>query len=104
GPRVKQRVLTTLGQMEELTSSGKLDDLARSLLRFTAAVKVIDGHREGSLRARRTLSMGPALVFDRLWRELGIDEVIKGQLSGSRTRFPMERAIFLTVLHRLFDP
>jgi hypothetical protein len=104
GPRVKQRVLTTLGQMEELTSSGKLDDLARSLTRFTDALKVIDAHRQGSLRACRTLCLGPALVFERLWHELGIDEVLVGQLSGSRRHFPIERAIFLTVLHRLFDP
>jgi hypothetical protein len=104
GPRVKQRVLTTLGQMQELTSSGKLDDLARSLTRFTDALKVIDAHREGSLHACRTLSIGPALVFQRLWHELGLDEVIRGQLSGSRRHFPIERAIFLTVLHRLFDP
>ena len=104
GQKIKQRVLTTLGQMETLTSSGKLDDLARSLLKFTKAVQVIDAHREGKLRARRTLSLGPALVFDRLWHELGIDEVIEEQLSGSHYQFSVERAIFLTVLHRLFDP
>jgi len=104
GQKIKQRVLTTLGQMEALTSSGKLDDLARSLLKFTKAVQVIDAHREGKLRARRTLSLGPALVFDRLWHELGIDEVIEEQLSGSHYQFSVERVIFLTVLHRLFDP
>jgi hypothetical protein len=104
GKKIKQRVLTTLGQMEALTSSGKLDDLARSLLKFTKAVQVIDAHREGKLRARRTISLGPALVFDRLWHELGIDKVIEEQLSGSHHQFSVERAIFLTVLHRLFDP
>ena len=104
GKKIKQRVLTTLGRMEALTSSGKLDDLARSLLKFTKAVQVIDAHRNGKLRARRTLSIGPALVFDRLWHEMGIDEVIEQQLSGSHYQFSVERAIFLTVLHRLFDP
>jgi len=104
GKKIKQRVLTTLGQMQALTSSGKLDDLARSLLKFTKAVQVIDAHREGTLRARRTISLGPALVFDRLWHELGIDKVIEEQLSGSHHQFSVERAIFLTVLHRLFDP
>jgi hypothetical protein len=53
--------------MEALTSWGKLDDPARSLLKFTKTVQVIDAHREGKLCARRTLSLGPALVFDRLW-------------------------------------
>jgi transposase len=104
GKKIKQRVLTTLGQMQALSSSGKLDDLARSLLKFTKAVQVIDAHREGKLRARRTISIGPALVFDRLWHELGIDKVIEEQLLGSHHQFSVERAIFLTVLHRLFDP
>jgi hypothetical protein len=36
--------------------------------------------------------------------ELGIDDVIEEQLSGSHYQFSVERAIFLTVLHRLFDP
>jgi hypothetical protein len=104
GKRIKQRVLATLGQLDALTSSGKLDDLARSLLKFTKAVQVIDAHKEGKLRAISTVSVGPALVFERLWHELGIDSVIKEALSGTRFRFSVERAIFLTVLHRLFDP
>lgn len=104
GKRVKQRVLTTLGQLDALTTTGKLDDLARSLLKFTKAVQVIDAHREGSLQARRTVSIGPALVFERLWHELGIDSIIREQVSVAKYRFPVERAVFLTVLHRLFDP
>jgi len=102
--KVKQRVLTTLGQLDALTASGKIDDLTRSLARFASTIKLIDAQRKGSLQAHHTLSIGPALVFDRLWRQLGIDTVIKQQLRESRCHFSLERAIFLTVLHRLFDP
>jgi transposase len=35
---------------------------------------------------------------------VGIKEAIEKELSESRYRFSLERAIFLTVLHRLFDP
>ena len=104
GKSVKQRVLATLGQYDALAASGKIDDLARSLLKFTAGIQVIDAHREGSLQAHGTKSIGPALVFDRIWRELGIRDVIVEKLEGKRFRFSVERAIFLTVLHRLFDP
>jgi hypothetical protein len=104
GKKVKQRVLTTLGQLDALSASGKIDDLTRSLAKFSSALKVIDAHREGSLQAHRSLSIGPALVFERLWQQLGIDKVIKHLLTESRCRFSLERAIFLTVLHRLFDP
>ena len=104
GTSVKQRVLATLGQYDALAASGKIDDLARSFLKFTTSVQVIDAHREGSLQAHGTKSIGPALVFDRLWTELGIRDVIEEKLEGKRFRFSVERAIFLTVLHRLFDP
>jgi hypothetical protein len=38
GTTVKQRVVATIGQYEELSSSGKLDDLARSFLKHTKTV------------------------------------------------------------------
>jgi hypothetical protein len=102
--KIKQRVLLTLGRKEQLVESGKLDDLARSLLRFSAKLQVVEAHREGELRARRTVSIGPAIVLGRLWKELEINRIIEGLLEGRKYRFSLERAIFLTVLHRLFDP
>ena len=102
GTAVKQRVIANLGRADELSSSGKLDDLARSFLKHTTAVSVVDAHREGSIRARTTVALGPSLVFERLWRELGIAEVLEKIHGKGRHRYSLERAIFLTVLHRLF--
>ena len=104
GKKVNQRVLTTLGQLDALRSSGKIDDLTRSLAKFASIRTILDAHREGTLQAHRTLSIGPALVFDRLWHQLGIPEAIQGQVADRRRRFSMDRAVFLTVLHRLLDP
>jgi len=39
-----------------------------------------------------------------LWRELGMDRVLKNLLAERKFGFDVERAVFLTVLHRLFDP
>lgn len=104
GTSVKQHLVATIGQYEALSASGKLDDLARSFLKYAKSVRTVDALREGSIRARRTAKIGPALVFDRLWRELGIDTIIDEMLEGTRYKFSIERSIFLTVLHRLFDP
>ena len=104
GSKIKQRVLLTLGRKEQLVASGKLDNLARSLLRYSEKLQVVEGLREGELRARRTVSIGPAIIFGRLWSKLEIDQLIEGLLEGRKHRFSLERAIFLTVLHRLFDP
>jgi len=102
GKKVKQRVITTLGHTREFIDSGKLDDLARSLLKHTTAVRVFDAHKAGSLQAHRTRSLGPALVFERIWKDLGIPSILEKMLAPSRFRFSVERAVFLTVLHRLF--
>jgi hypothetical protein len=104
GKKVRQRVLTTLGQLDALSASGKIDDLTRSLAKFSSIRAIVDAHREGTIQAHSTVSIGPALVFERLWQQLGIGEAIEGQVAARRLRFSMERAIFLTVLHRLMDP
>jgi hypothetical protein len=104
GKKVKQKVLCTLGRVDELTNSGKVDALAQSLLRFGTHMKVIDLHRQGAVRVDSDVSIGPALVFGRLWQQLGIAEVIGKVLAQRHFGFDVERAIFLTVLHRLMDP
>jgi hypothetical protein len=51
------------------------------------------------LQARR---IGAPLAFGRLWQETGCRAVIE-ELSGARKHgFDLERAVFLSVLHRLF--
>ena len=102
--KIKQRVLLTLGRKDQLVESGKLDNLARSLLRFSEKLRVVEAHRDGGLKARSAVSIGPAIIFGRLWEELEIDRIIEGLLEGRKYQFSVERAIFLTVLHRLFDP
>jgi transposase len=104
GKKVKQKVLCTLGRLDELTASGQLDRLAESLLRFSDTLTVLGLHKQGALQAARDVSLGPALVFERLWRELGIPEAIQSVAADRRFGFELERAIFLTVLHRLMDP
>jgi hypothetical protein len=104
GNKVKQKVLCTLGRLDELSASGKVDALAQSLLRFGSRLKVLDLHRQGAVRVDSDVSIGPVLVFGRLWRELGIAEVIDQVLADRHFAFEVERAVFLTVLHRLMDP
>ena len=102
--KIRQRVLLTLGRKDQLVASGKVDNLACSLLRFSEKLRVIEAHREGDLKAHSTVSIGPAIIFGRLWGELEIDRIIEGLLEGRKYQFALERVIFLTVLHRLFDP
>ena len=101
GDQVRQQVIATLGRFEELQASGQLERLLRSGARFAAKAMVLSAANEAAMTiaVRR---IGPALVFERLWEEAGCRAVIT-ELAGKRRHgFALERAVFLTVLHRLF--
>jgi len=98
----KQRVIATVGRLDQLQQSGQLDGLLQSGAKFAEAVMVLSAHRRGDVPAIRNSRIGPALIFGRLWNELQIPQVIERLLAGRRFEIPLERLLFLTVLHRLF--
>jgi len=99
GRKIIQRVLVTLGRMDQLQARGEIETLIRSLSRFSEkALLVLSGKADIHASAKK---IGPALIFERLWKELQIGKVIKSHLGERKFEFKMERAIFLTVLHRL---
>ena len=102
--RSRQRVVATLGRLDQLQQSGQLDALLISGARLAESVLVLSDHAQGKLPAYTSRRIGPALVFQRLWQHTGCQQVIRQLLKGRRYEFPVDRAIFLTVLHRLFDP
>ena len=98
--KVIQRVIVTLGRMDQLKQKDRIETLIRSLARFSEKVLLIlSGKSNVSASAKK---IGPALIFERLWKELGIKKVISNLLLERKFEFDAERAIFLTVLHRLF--
>jgi hypothetical protein len=100
----KQRVMGTLGRLDRLDQSGELAALLPSGARFAEAVMLLDAHQRAELPAVSNVRIGPALIFERLWQQSGCRAVIEELLDGRKFGFLVERAIFLTVLHRLFDP
>jgi len=100
----RQRVVATLGRLDKLQSHGDIDGLMKSLSRFSDHVKVTQAVAAGDMAIKCALRIGPSLVFERLWKEAGISEVLTGLLEKRRFKFPVERAVFLSVLNRLFSP
>jgi transposase len=100
--RSKQRVITTLGRLDQLQQTGRLEGLLRSGAKFCESVLLLAAHQRGETTAMRTRPIGPAMIFERLWQETGCQKVIGRLLQGRKFEFPVERAVFLTVLHRLF--
>jgi Transposase DDE domain len=102
GGKVRQRILATLGRLDILQHSGQLDRLLRSGLRYSEKLRVLDAHATGQTEPVAVRRIGPDLVFGRLWERMGFSEIIKGLAAQRRHEFDLERAVYLTVLHRLF--
>jgi hypothetical protein len=102
--RPRQRVIATLGRLDQLQQSGQLDALLVSGARLAQSVLLLSAHTKGQLPTITTQRIGPALVFQRLWQQTGCQNVIEQLLKERCFEFDVERAIFLTVLHRLFAP
>ena len=99
GPKTIQRVIATIGRMDQLQERGEIENLVRSLSRFSEKVLLIlSGQGDAQACAKK---IGPALIFERLWGELGISRILDRLLQGRKFGFDVERSIFLTVLHRL---
>jgi hypothetical protein len=98
---VRQRVLTTLGRLDVLRQAGQLDGLLASGARFAEHVLLLTAHRNGQVPVVTSHRIGPTLIFERLWQETGCQQVLSELLGQRHFDFSVERAVFLTVLHRL---
>jgi len=100
GSKTIQRVVATIGRMDQIQEKGEIENLVRSLSRFSEKVLlVLSGKSDVRADAKK---IGPALICERLWKELEIGKIIHRVLAERKFGFDVERAIFLTVLHRLF--
>jgi len=102
GGKVRQKVLHRLGRLDILQQTGKLDALMLSMQRFSDKFAVLGATENAQARTGQSRRIGPALIFERLWQQIGIDKVLTDSLAKRNFSFSVERAVFLTVLHRLF--
>ena len=102
--KTKQRVIGSLGRLDAVKESGGIDGLMLSLAKFSDKLAVLGEMKGLDLSVQPKREIAPAIVFGRLWREVGLDGVIRDLLGGRKFEFDVERAVFLTVLHRLCDP
>ncbi len=99
--KTKQRIIRNLGRSEEVEASGDLDRLARSAARLSQRSMILSLIEDGYVPQVRCRRIGAPLAFERLWQESGCRTVVEELLAGRRFEFAVERAVFLTVLHRL---
>jgi hypothetical protein len=104
GAAVRQRVIANLGRADELAASGALASLIASGAKLTDQVLLIaalDEDADGALSVAAKRIAGP-MLFGKIWERLEIGAVVEDLLKDRAFEFPVERAVFVAALHRLF--
>jgi len=104
GKSVRQRVIATLGRLDQLKASGNIDGLVKSLARFSDTLRVLSTAKNPKVSTCKARQWGPALIFDKLWHAQGLPNIIDRFASERRFQFDIERAIFAMALQRLCHP
>jgi hypothetical protein len=101
GARIRQRVVANLGRRDRLVADGALDGLLLSLAKFSERLRVVEKLRTEGVQAHAARSWGPALVFERLWQQQGVDALLRELARGRLFEFDPERVAFALALQRL---
>jgi transposase len=101
--KIRQRVILTLGNYEHWKESGRLDSLLASGARLSEKLAMISEYRSGKVNPVSCKSIGPDKIFGRIWEEIGVGDCIKQRIKDRRFGFDVERAIYRTVIHRIFE-
>src|ERR1700722_984278 len=97
----RQTVVATLDRLDALKETGELDRLLRSGARLTETAMLLSAIEKGETTTIDAKRIGPPLLFERLWRDSSCRSVIEDLLADRKFEFAVERAVFLTVLHRI---
>jgi hypothetical protein len=102
--RVRQRIVGSLGRLDQLLASGDLRQVIEGLVAQCPQVRLLEAQQQGALAVESDRVWGPVLVFERLWQELGLEELFRELARGGRWDFDVERCAFALVLQRLLAP
>ena len=99
--RAKQRIIKNLGRKDAVIASGELERLAASVGRYAERAIVLSQLQAGDLDGLTCKRIGAPLLFGRLWQDTGCRSVIEDLLVTRSFEYPLERAVFVSVLHRI---
>lgn len=102
--KTRQRVVGNLGRLDDLQARGDLETVIAGLVAHCPKLKIVRAQREQALAAESNLVWGPVLIFERLWEELGLANLVRRLAKGRRLGFDVERCAFALVLQRILNP
>lgn len=102
--RVRQRIVGSLGRLDELQAKGDLERVITGLVEHCPGVQIVKAAQAGTLEVIADRLWGPVLIFERLWEELGLKDLLGSLSKRKRFKFSFERMVFAQALQRLLEP
>jgi hypothetical protein len=102
--RVTQHIVANFGRLDEVVGSGALDRVIEGLVTHSKTLQLVQRYRGGTLQATSDQIWGPVLIFERLWEELGMPDLLRRLVRRRRLAFDFERVVFAVVLQRILAP
>jgi transposase len=99
--RVKQKVIFTLGRVENVNPD-QVDQIVAAFGKYTQHAQVLRHIEE--LHLHNALNWGDLWVLSRLWEEVGLTRIFGNILQHRSFEIDIERAIRATVFNRCLDP
>lgn len=101
--KVRQRMVASLGRIDELVASGTLERMATQLVGMCPGLRLEKEQAAPLYPLGEGQNLGAPLALGKLWNELGLKKTLSEMTSVSSSP-ASERAIFGLVLQRLADP
>ncbi len=97
--KVRNRTVLNLGRFDNGDAVEQVNQLMRVLLPYSTESTSLD--IELDIIPQDSKQYGPLLVFQKLWKEIGLEKILKNSFDSIDTFYDIERAIFNMVLNRL---
>ncbi len=95
----RTKILHSFGREDELDTDA-VKRLVAALSRLLDPADALAATSAGELTLTSSRPVGGTYVLDQLWRRLGLDAVIRGQLAGRKLDPRVERVLFALVANR----
>ena len=98
GKRVLHKPLLPLGK----EGDGTIDSLVQAVSRYSGAMTI--EKLSENLDIKKTFILGPLLILQKLFEQLGINQAIEKLPKGMKTRFDIHKILFTLVASRFMEP
>lgn len=102
--KTRQRIVASLGCLQELQEKNKIENIACSLLKFCKKEKNKNIVDINSLKEDERYYWGAVKVIRKIWDQLQLDKLLSSFRLPAQQKFDYFSAVFLMVMERMINP